>query len=370
MSMQSLALLPELKALPAAEDVSALNYDETVARIRGMDRDHFAIEVSLAAEEAMEALFEARNVPDELTEAFGRAFSNVAEKSSLHEHYQAMMDKGSGSVTGFVSNLKGKVAELKTESALEERFPGGDFRFAESATQPGWDLIGRFPDGSKILIQVKAGSVSQASEAVDAMQANPNVDFAVSSEIYGRIAETHPELLGRIVLDLGPAAELTQDVKDGLGKLAGNMGVDVPDSIGGALPFVGEVVLGIRLIWDMVKTERELTDVALTDRTRVHGIRTLALGSRFGINQVCMWAGGAAGTAAGTVIPGIGNIGGGLVGLFGGLGGGMALNRLLQPRIEEVATKLVGGDADDMFYLMNKVEIDDLGRSFAATQVV
>ena len=204
---------------------------------------------------------------------------------------------------------------------------------------------------------------------MDAMQANPNVAFAVSSEIYDRIAETHPELLGRIVYKLGPTAELTEEVKDGLGKLADNMGIDVPDSIGGALPFVGEVILGIRLIWDMVKAERELTDVVLADRTRVHGIRALALGSRFGINQVCMWAGGAAGTAAGSIIPGIGNIGGGLVGLFGGLGSGIALNRLLEPRIEEVATKLVGGDTDDIFYLMNRVEIDELGRSFASTQV-
>ena len=45
------------------------------------------------------------------------------------------------------------------------------------------------------------------------------------------------------------------------------------------------------------------------------------------------------------------------------------LNRLLQPRIEEVAMKLIGGDADDMFYLMNKVEVDQVGDSLAATQV-
>ena len=93
------------------------------------------------------------------------------------------------------------------------------------------------------------------------------------------------------------------------------------------------------------------------------------MGSRFGINQLCMWAGGAAGTAAGTVVPGVGNIAGGLVGVLAGVGGGMGLNKLLQPRIEEVAIKLVGGDADDVFYLMNKVEIDQLGQSFAATQV-
>lgn len=368
MTMQSLALLPELKRLPAAEDVGNTGIDETVDRIRGMDRDHFAIEVSLAAEEALETLFEARNVDDTLTEAHHRAFPLVAESKSLHEHYEEMMEKGPNSVTGFVSNLKGKVAELKAEPVLEERFPGGDFQLAESATQPVSDLIGRFPDRPDIFVQVKTGSANYASEAVDAMQANPNVAFAVSSEIYDRIAETHPELLLRIVYKLRPTAELTEDVKDGLGKLAGNMGIDPPDSIGKVLPFVSEVVLGIRLIWDMVKTERELDDVDQPDRYKVHGIRTLALMSRFGVNQVCMWAGGAAGTAAGSVVPGLGNVAAGLGGVLGGLGGGMTLNRLLQPRIEEVAMKLIG-DADDMFYLMNKVEIDDLGRSFATTQV-
>ena len=51
------------------------------------------------------------------------------------------------------------------------------------------------------------------------------------------------------------------------------------------------------------------------------------------------------------------------------MGGGMVLNKLLQPRIEEVSMKLIGGDADDLLYLMNKVEIDRIGESLAATQV-
>ena len=42
---------------------------------------------------------------------------------------------------------------------------------------------------------------------------------------------------------------------------------------------------------------------------------------------------------------------------------------MLEPKIEEVATKLVGGDSDDLYYWMNKVEIDQLGQSFVETQV-
>ena len=366
--MQSLSLLSELQKLPPAEGVAALDHDETVARIQGMDRNHFSIEVSQATEEALEALFDARNVPDVLNDAFGRAFSSVAESTSLHERYQEMMERGPGSVSGFVSNLKGKVAELKVESILEERNRSYDFELAESPTQPAWDLVGTSPDAPDIFVQVKVGGQGYADEVVDAMQEDPNIEFAVSGEVYDAIEESHPELLGRLI-EIGPAAELTESLKDGLDKLASNFGVDVPDGLGAALPYVAEVVLGIRLIWGMVKTERELGGVELTDRSRVHGIRTLALASRFGINQVCMWAGISGGTAAGSVVPGIGNITGGLTGGLAGLGGGMMLNRLLQPRIEEVAMKLIGGDADDMFYLMNKVEVDQVGDSLAATQV-
>ena len=372
MGMESLALLPELQKLPAAEGVSTLGHDKAVSRIRAMDRDHFAIEVSQATEETLEALFDWRNVPDEtlddLNEAFTRAFSNLAEQGkSVHERFSEISARGLAAEIGFVSNLKGKVAELKAEYILEELNPGYDFELAASPTQPGWDLIGTSPDRPNIFAQVKFGDETYADNTLEAMREHTNYPFAVSSEIYDRISQSHPELLDRLV-GIGPAAELTESVKDGLGTLAENYGVDVPDSIGEALPLVGEVVLGLKLVWNMVKTERELADVDLTDRTRVHGVRVLALASRFGINQVCMLAGSSAGAAAGTAVPGAGTVVGGLAGGMAGLGGAMMLNRLSEPRIEEVAIKLVGGDADDVFYLMNRVEIDRIGESLAATR--
>ena len=192
--------------------------------------------------------------------------------------------------------MKGKVAELKSEEILEERFPGYEFDIARSQNQPGWDLKGTSPDGEEIFVQVKTGTEEYADDVLDAMEASPNIAFAVSSEIFGAIEESHPELVARLV-DIGSNAELTESVKDGLDKLAGNFGIDVPDSIGDALPYVGEVVLGFRLIRTMVGTERDLSNVELTDRSRVHGIRTLALIARFGINSLSAFVGGAGGTA-------------------------------------------------------------------------
>ena len=42
---------------------------------------------------------------------------------------------------------------------------------------------------------------------------------------------------------------------------------------------------------------------------------------------------------------------------------------MIEPRIEELAIGLVGGDSEDLYYWMNKVEIDQLGQSFVSTQV-
>ena len=367
MTMKSLSLLPELEKLPKVE--GSLRVDEIIPRIRGMDRDQFAIEVSLATEETLEALFRWGNVPDELNEAHRLAFKQVADNgTSLEQHYNEMVERGPRAVSGFISNLKGKVAEIKSEEKLEGRFPGYDFEIAASANQPGWDLIGISPEGDEIFGQVKTGSAAYAGDVVDAMEESPNKAFAVSSEVYGAIEESHPELASRLI-DIGSNAELTEDVRNGLEKLAANHGIDLPDSIGEMLPYVGEVVIGLRLIRSIAATERELADVELTDRYRVHGIKTLALIARFGINAVSALVGGSGGVAAGSFFPGIGNVVGGIVGSIGGLFVGRQVHKAIEPKIEELAIGLVGGDSEDLYYWMNKQEIDQLGHSFATTQV-
>ncbi len=372
--MESLELLRDLRKLPAAEGAAAPDGGDAMARIRSMDRGHFAIGVCEATDEALEPLFEAQGAPEgmaaDLADAHLRAFPRVAEEGiSVHDHYREVVSRGQQSAQGFVSNLKGKMAELRAEDMLEEQNPGYDFELAPSATQAGWDLVGTSQEGPEILVQVKFGAAAYAGDVVGAMGAQPNYPFAVSTEVYGSIAESHPELVERLT-DLGPAAELTESVEEGLASLASSFGVDVPDSLGEALPYVGDVILGLRLIWSMASSERELAGVDLSSRARVHGIRTLALAARFGISQVCVMAGGAGGTALGSVVPGAGNVAGGIGGSLAGAGVGMGLNRLLQPRIEEIAIGLVGGDADDVFYLMNKVEIDRIGESLAATRLM
>ena len=150
MGMKSLGLVPELTRLPLDEGTAALDPTEMLPKVRAMDGDQFAIEVSLATEETLEALFHWRNVPDELrgqlSEAYNEAFRRIAEQgTSLTDRFNEVVDRGPGSVQGFVSALKGKVAEVKSEEKLEELFPGYDFELASSPNQPGWDLRGTSP---------------------------------------------------------------------------------------------------------------------------------------------------------------------------------------------------------------------------------
>lgn len=367
MSMQSLALLPELQNLPVSEDAHGLDFHDTVTRLRSMDKDHFAIELTEGVESAMEGLFDWRNVPDDLKEAYELLYPD--NPFSLDEKFQEEAAEGASNLVGFVSNLKGKVAELRAEELLEDRFSGYDFSIAEDLSQPGWDLSGVNAEGHEILVQVKMGAEEYAYDVAEAMRDNPDTYFAVSQEIYRKVSELSPELSHQLI-SLGESnLEFTQEVSEGLEILALNEGLDIPDGIGEMLPYAGEIILGIRLVMDMVSTERDFKDVQLQDRSRVHAIKALALMSKFGVTTVLTTAGGAGGTAAGTaMLPGPGSVAGGIVGSIAGAVTAAFLNRRLQPRMMEVGMAVAGMDEDDMFYFRNKKVIDGIGASLASTK--
>ena len=260
--MESLSLLPALQALPSIEGAGKLTPAEMMPQVRAMDRGNFAIEVSLAVEEGMETLFDARNVSDDLAKAWGAVYPNVKHES-VYDHYLAMPE---GSVTGFISPLKGRLAEFKAESVMEERFPGWNFTHAPNPTQPDWDLWGIGPEGQEMPVQVKTGGASYAGDVLERIEESPDLPFAVSSNLYDLLTKKAPELSERLTNIDKSNDEFTTEVKDGLETLAGNMGIDVPDSIGEALPFVAEVILGIKLIHSIVTTERSLKGEELTDR--------------------------------------------------------------------------------------------------------
>ena len=361
MSLRSLELLARLQSVPTDHEVAETADKVWLNRLRGMDRDQWSIEFSAGVEKAMIALFDARNIPDDISEAHRLLHPSQA---SAHEHYLEIVARGEDSVRGFVSSLKGKVAELRVVPQLEKRFP--DYRFAlePNPNHPVSDIYGIGPEGAeKLLIQVKVGADSYTSEVLQHMEEAPeNVMFMVGQEIYEKISASRPELAGRLIDSGISGQDLTEDVSRGLELLARNHGIDVPDSLEEILPYVGEVVLGVKLVMQIVAVERGFSEAEISDRARVHGLKALTLMSRFGITAVCVGLGGAAGSIA---TPGVGTVAGSL----GGAGLATYLNRRMKPRMLQVALNIANMTEDDLFYLRNKGAVDRIGSSMATTAV-
>lgn len=459
--MQSANLLSELEQIPLRGEHDHYTYEDVVKQSGLMRNDLFAIEISAGVEGALSSLLsDTQNisdavpsvvpdpvfnvvydpVPDDLFEAYRHASPDIEAKYSLDERYAEMVNRGEESARGFISNIKGKLGELRMQEHLPKEFPPGySFAPAQNQNQPIWDFYGTSHDGTnEVLIQAKIGGKEYSSEVLTRMQENPHVRFAVSDEIQSSILVNHPELASRFVninlsnadltsevkesLDFlayqnqplwdilvtspdgtvtpiqvglpgmqgGPDAlftvsseirtavlsehpelsdqfidlnlsnfEFTSEVGENLELLAETRGIDVPDEIGGFLPYVTEIVLGIRLLCDIVKTERDFEAIAIDDKARINAMKALVLFQRFGISVVLTTAGG----ALGSIVPILGNLGGVI------MGAALAayLNSKLRPRLLEIGMKLAGVTEDDLFYFRNKVAIDRIGESFTKT---
>ena len=454
--MQSIQLLSELEQVPLRGEHGRYTYEDVVELSGLMRNDLFAIEISAGVEGALSSLLlDTQNVPDvdpdvvhdaipeavpdDLFEAYRLAFPEVAENYSLRERYLEMVERGPGSVEGFISNIKGKLAELRIQEQLSQEFPNHLFPIAADQNQSVWDIPAvSLDDGTVTLIQAKTGGAEYAGDVLARMQENPTVLFAVSNEIRTAILADHPELASRFVNRINLSnTELTSEVKEKLGLLAispegtavpiqvtvggeeyasdvftrmqedsdvvfaasreirttvlsenpelsnqfvsldisnyefpseveenldllaENSGIDVPDKVSGFLPYVTEIVLGIRLLYDIVKTERDFEAVEFDDKTRINAMKALVLFQRFGISAVLTTAGG----AVGSIVPGFGNI----LGAIAGAGLSAYLNSKLRPHMLEIGMKLAGITADDLFYFRNKVAVDRIGDSLAHT---
>ena len=97
-----------------------------------------SIELSEGIEDSLLRVFEARNIPDDVADAHGLSFTQSS--MDVHDHYLDMVGRGEASVVGFVSNLKGKLAEVRVRDMLEDRHPGIEWTIASDPTQPVWDI--------------------------------------------------------------------------------------------------------------------------------------------------------------------------------------------------------------------------------------
>jgi hypothetical protein len=345
--MNSYRWLAELKKVPGGTGVPP-GFGGAMAAAAAMDASAFPIEAAVGVEVALEALFDARNVPDNLTQAFELQYPRVAADASLYEHYQEMLSRGDESLTGFLSGLKGKLAELEVMDKLQQAYPGCSFELADGATNAGWDILGTAPDGSEFLIQVKTGGAEYADSVARSMEAAPDSVFVVSTEIRDALLEGQPEAVRQLLDVEWLDFELSSDVSEGLAALGANIGIDVPDSIGDALPFLAEIILGIKLLTMRAAVSRDFSAAATDERSRIATMRALVLIGRFGVTSVLAFVGSAAGP----------------VGSLTGIGISIPLNKAIKPHLTDIALQVMNLTKDDLFYLRNKLSIDGIGEAF------
>ena len=360
MAMKSLNLLPELQKLPSSESDQRKSFQDTVTDLRSMDRELYAAEAAAAVSFAMWRIFDTINVDDKLIQAHKMAFKNY--EGSLYEHWQEMLQRGGDSFDRFLNPLKGKVAEINAKDMLEDR-GFTNVQIAEDPTQRGWDITGNAPNGELINWQVKTGGTNYASDVESKMLENPDLPFLVSTELYDKIAERSPELIDQMTY-IGYDYELVNGINDGLETLSANQGLDLPDSVGEIVPYAAAIIMGARLIYNVIKTEKEFSTVDRTTKNKMQVVQALTTMSRFGISTVLSTAGGFGGAAAGSFVPGIGNLAGGVGGSLIGAGIGMYLNKHLQPHMLNLALDITGLTHDDLFYYKNKPHIDNVALSF------
>ena len=356
--MQSIELLPDLEQVPLRAEHGGYGYEEVVKRSRAMRNDLFAIEVAAGIEGMLSALVASRNVSDadvpaDLLEAYRLASPDAAAEVPLHEEYNEIVTRGPESVGGFISNIKGKLAEIRVQGHLEKEFPDYSFEIAADQNQPIWDILSTSPDGTETLIQVKIGGEEYAGEVISQIQDNPDVLFAVGNKIRAAVLKEYPEISDQFIdLELSNY-ELTGEVEQGLELLVEDSGIDV-------LPVVAEAAAVISLITRIAKTEHNFTEVSIDDRLRVHAVDALEIFQRYAMSTGLIGAGLGIGTV---IAPGLGSVIGGIV----GLGSAIMVRRKLRSHMRKIAKWMAGVKEDDLFYFCNKEAIDRLGASLFRT---
>ena len=371
MTMKSTDLLPVLRELPGGETGQRMSFREIITGLVNTDRAMYSAEFASGASFGIWAFFPGVNVGDDLREAMIQAHERAfpGEERTAWEHHQDALNDPETYNNAFMSPLKGVVAEINTKEQFNQR--GWDVDLAPDPNQLGWDLHGTDPSGNYTQIQVKTGRFYEASDIQEHMDKYPVGDvnyadhYAQGTEIHDKYFASGMDAGGRTLTDIGSDYDLVEGTTDGLDTLSDNMGIDVPDGVVDIVPYAATIMMGARLIYSVVKTEKEFKAADRTTKNQIQVVQTLTLMSRMGVTTVLAAAGGTGGGAGGSAImPGIGTLAGGIGGSIVGAGMGMYLNKHLQPHMLNLALNITGLTHDDLFYYKNKPRINEVASTF------
>ena len=146
-------------------------------------------------------------------------------------------------------------------------------------------------------------------------------------------------------------------MKDALETLKGNLGFDLPDEIFALTPYLTEIILGVRTIFDIIQVNRDFKQLNKNKKSRMAAVKVLILFQRFGVNTVLVYGGALGGSI---FVPGLGTA----VGSVGGLLLASKINQYIQPYSLTIANALAGISQEDYFYYKNMDKIHKLAISY------
>ena len=353
--MHSMSLLPVLSELPREGSYRRQSHRELLTGLAESNPAMQAAEATAAASFVLWGVFTSVNVDDRVLEAYELAYPNLAADHSVLEHYLRVTEEGEASLRGFVSGLKGKLAELNAVETLEQN-GYTSVEIAEYATQAVWDIRAIDASGQPAEFQVKTGASSYASDVAHAMEAHPDVHFMVSSEIYERVREPSVGNVDQLT-DLGYDDASVETIVDGLAQLSDNMGLDITDRIVEVVPHLGAAVFVGRVSYCVIETEREFRHVTRRTKNRIHIARIASLL----VSTLTFLVLAVAGAAVGTLfLPIVGS----LLGTVVGIALGIYVTRRLRPAAQTAIENAARIGPEDLFYYRHKTHIDDLAKRF------
>lgn len=353
--MRSMSLLPTLGELPRQGTHRQKSHWELLNDITESNPALQAAEATAAASFVLWVAFLSDNIDDRVFEAYELAYPDLAADHSLLEHHLRITEGGEASLRGFVSGLKGKLAELHAVETLEQN-GYTSVEIAQNATQTVWDLKAVDGSGQPAEFQVKTGAASYAGDVAQAMEAHPEVHFMVSSEIYRSLRDPSVRAADKLT-DLGYDDASVETIVDGLARLSDNMGLDITDRIGDVIPYLGAAFFVGRVSYCVVKTERELRHVTRRTKNRIHAARIVSLLVIILTFLVLAGAGAAVGTL---ILPTLGS----LLGTVVGIALGVYVTRRLRPTVQTAIENAARIGPEDLFYYKHKPQIDDLSKRF------
>ncbi len=404
MAMQSSNLLPALQELPGGESGEHKSFRDHITGIVNMDSGLYAAEFSSAVSTGLWFIFDDRNimginipgtglnVDDNLREAMTKAREVFpSDPRTLLEHWQDVGDLPAMNNV-FMNPFKGKIAEFLTKQQLESA-GWTDVTLAPDLDQKVVDIIGVNPDGYITAVQSKFGKSYSANDVQELMSVKteevrpvmeeilshpdvnvqgimpqePELHLSLGDNIVAKASEAGIDVSDKLVAEISTDFLDVDGPTDALNTLSSNLGIDIPDSVVGIIPYAATIMAGARLLVSVIKTEKQFKAADRTTRNKIQVVQTLTLMSRMGVTTVLSTAGGVGGGSAGTVVPGVGNLIGGIAGSIAGAGMSMYLNKRLQPRMLDLALDITGLTNDDLFYYKNKPRIDTVALSFRST---